>query len=332
MPISQVTVTGTFQKSPGITSVGNLQWQLSADLFFGGQPVANRTPIPVTLVNGAFSVLLWANDDVGTSPSGTFWTLSGIVDGQGFSQNYVISRTMAPTVDLSQLTPASLSNPLFPVNATALQGVPVAVTAPTLNQALIWNGTSWTPSGAYVPMLAAVGPPTTGTWPANQSIVDANGAVWNTSAGGTPGAWFAAGSGVELAEAELSTSSANVTTALADVAGLSITFNAPARAFVLELYVPTVTMSASTTLCQFNITDSANTVITQANAQGGTAQGAAGNLFLRGRLPKVGGTAPYAITVGQSYTFKVRAVTNAGTANLIDGSDIERPILRAVTC
>lgn len=115
MALTQVTVTGAFNKAPGVTSVGNLQWQLSADLFQGGLPVANRAPIPVPLVDGAFSVVLWANDDPGTTPTGTYWSLSGVVDGEGFSENYVISHTMAPTVDLSQLTPVQPSVPTFTV-------------------------------------------------------------------------------------------------------------------------------------------------------------------------------------------------------------------------
>ena len=33
---------------------------------------------------------------------------------------------------------------------TGLQGHPIAVTAPTGNQALVWNGTAWAPSGPYM--------------------------------------------------------------------------------------------------------------------------------------------------------------------------------------
>lgn len=146
MALTQVTVTGTFNKAPGVTSVGNLQWQLSADLFQGGLPIANRDPIPVSLVDGAFSVVLWANDDPGTTPTGTYWTLSGVVDGEGFSENYVISHTMAPTVDLSQLTPAAASNPLYPVNAVQLQGYGVSSTPPLVGQSLTWTGSEWVPS------------------------------------------------------------------------------------------------------------------------------------------------------------------------------------------
>ena len=146
MALTQVTVTGTFNKAPGVVSTGNLQWQLSADLFQGGVPVANRAPINVNLVNGQFTVVLWANDDVGTSPTGTFWTLEGLVDGVGFVEKYVISHTMAPTVDLSALTPAVVANPVFPVNAAELQGVGVATTTPVVGQSLVFNGTEWVPA------------------------------------------------------------------------------------------------------------------------------------------------------------------------------------------
>jgi hypothetical protein len=44
--------------------------------------------------------------------------------------------------------------------------------------------------GTYVPIeLTTAGAPTTGTWPAGQSIVDKNGIIWNTVAGGSPGTW-----------------------------------------------------------------------------------------------------------------------------------------------
>lgn len=146
MALTQVTITGTFQQSPGKPSHGSLQFQLSADLFLGGVPVANRAPIPVVLdATGSFSATVWANDDVGVSPAGSYWVLSGVVDGVGFSEEFVISTSMAPTVDLSQLTPAAVSNPVYPVNAVQLQGFAVSSTVPTPGQNLYWSGTAWSP-------------------------------------------------------------------------------------------------------------------------------------------------------------------------------------------
>lgn len=110
MAITQVTVTGTFQRAPGQASIGSLSWQLSTPLFYGGVPVANTAPIAVTLdANGSFSVPLWAVDDTLTLPTGAYWTMRGLVDGQAVVEHYVIGRALAPSVDISTLTPTSPS-------------------------------------------------------------------------------------------------------------------------------------------------------------------------------------------------------------------------------
>lgn len=154
MALTTVTVTGTFQKSPAVPSTGNLTWKLSADLFQAGAPVASNAPVAVTLdAAGSFSVELWANDDPGTEPTGTFWEVLGIIDGQSFQQQYVLSHSMAPTVDLSQLTPATVGAPVYPVNAAELQGYPVAASVPSSGQVLVWDGSAWAPSSTTVGVI-----------------------------------------------------------------------------------------------------------------------------------------------------------------------------------
>lgn len=147
MALTQVTVTATFQKAPGVASSANLAWQLSADLYQAGQPVLNQAPVPFPLdTNGHGSVVLTAGDDVGTEPAGTTWTLAGWVDNVPFKQTYVISKSMAPTIDLSQLAPAAVADPSLPVNAVELQGFPVSAGAPVSGQVLEWNGTEYVPT------------------------------------------------------------------------------------------------------------------------------------------------------------------------------------------
>ena len=111
-------------------------------------------------------------------------------------------------------------------NAVQLQGYPIAVTGPTNNQVLTWNGSAWTPTspsaggvtsfntrtGAVVPanadylavasggLTGAVqatryvggttnGAPTTGTFAVGDFIIDATASIWICTTAGTPGTW-----------------------------------------------------------------------------------------------------------------------------------------------
>ena len=102
MAATQVTVTGTLQSAPGVPARGNLQWQLSNTIFdSSGVVIGDTAPRGVTRdSNGHFSITVWANDDATTTPTGTYYTVTGLVDGQAFSQKYVISHTQAPSIDL----------------------------------------------------------------------------------------------------------------------------------------------------------------------------------------------------------------------------------------
>jgi hypothetical protein len=179
-----------------------------------------------------------------------------------------------------------------------------------------------------------VGAPTTGTWSTGQTFVDSNGAIWACSAGGTPGTWFAAGSGVELGAADLSADPAASTITTADVTGLSITFTAPARAFVVTATIPLVSVSATGEGLVAEITDSANVIVAQISMIGISYLGGfyASGSTLAARLPRTGGANAYAIVPGTSYTFKLRTAMSAGTGQIITASGQYRPILRAVTC
>lgn len=85
-------------------------------------------------------------------------------------------------------TTAYAVNDLVTVNG----GAYVCATAHTSGGSFV--GTDWTvlvpPTGTFAPItIATAGHPTTGTWPAGQSVIDSNGIMWNTAAGGSPGTW-----------------------------------------------------------------------------------------------------------------------------------------------
>lgn len=200
-------------------------------------------------------------------------------------------------------------------------------------------------SGVSVPdTFATVGAPTTGTWTAGQSIIDANGVIWTCLTGGkfpaAPPLFVPGGSGVELGEAELSADFALTSTALADITGLSITIPAaPARAFVVEATFPPLALGAVAQYCQLFISDSAGVGIADGYSITGSGVQLGSNVVLRARLPRIGGgTSAYPIVPGNPYTFKCQyamssvAGGNGNLATTIGVQGQSRPILRAVTC
>lgn len=256
--------------------------------------------------SGSATLTLICNDDPAVEPAGSVWKIWWVVNGQASPITpYTISTSLAATVNLSSLTPASSAAP---------------------------------PPGAYVPTDPAhtqIGAPTTGNHAAGEVFVDANGAIWACSIAGTPGTWFAAGSGVELGGADLSSDPIAATTTVADIAGLSVTFTAPARAFIVELLIPLTSLTAAADDLLATITDSANTVLAQALMVGGNASFPLNcpPAYINARLPRVaGGVTAYAITPGTPYTFKARQRAGAGTAQINTAGGQFRPLLRAVTC
>ncbi len=128
MSATQVTVTATFNASPGRSqSQASLQWQLSATMFdAAGLVICTTQPIPFPLnAAGHGSAVLWAVDDPTSQPQGLFWTLSGTIGRQPFSQSYAISYVASP-VDIASLTQAQ---PTVPFTSYAAQAVVTAEVA-----------------------------------------------------------------------------------------------------------------------------------------------------------------------------------------------------------
>ncbi len=116
MAATQVTVTATFNRAPGVPqSRASLSWQLSGTMFdSSGSVVCDTEPIPFPLCcSGVGSAVVWAVDDTTSLPVGLVWTLSGTVGGRPFSQSYAIGKASGPTVDLSTLIPSLVSVPSF---------------------------------------------------------------------------------------------------------------------------------------------------------------------------------------------------------------------------
>ena len=102
-----VTVTGTYEKAPGIPSTGFVTFTLSADLTntttYG---VLAKTTFKAELDDGVLSAQLFAVDDSTTAPTGAVWNVVEDIDGVTRSSYGIsLSHTMAPTVALHSLTP-----------------------------------------------------------------------------------------------------------------------------------------------------------------------------------------------------------------------------------
>lgn len=145
MPFTKITVTFTF--NPVIPSESaEVIASLSGDMSDGLGIIAVAGPrMPVVLdVNGHGSILLEANDDSTTRPTGRYWAFSYLVNNQTlWVKRYVIPSTAANgTIDLAQLAPVDTSQPLY----TYIQGFgkmtvsPTPPPSPAVND--IWINTS----------------------------------------------------------------------------------------------------------------------------------------------------------------------------------------------
>jgi hypothetical protein len=83
MAFTTVTLTETFdpENPGGPTPAGYVTFTLSARMRQAAGPEVDPAPIVANLVAGAISVQLYANDDVGTLPSGTFYTVNYFLSG-----------------------------------------------------------------------------------------------------------------------------------------------------------------------------------------------------------------------------------------------------------
>lgn len=95
----------------------------------------------------------------------------------------------------------------------------------------------------------SVGPPTSGTYEAQDVWMDEAGEWWVCTVGGTPGTWWNPSGGKELAYAEVNSGTqdfTNVFPTLADITGITVTFDAPeGRPYMVEVYIPAIKAQAA---------------------------------------------------------------------------------------
>jgi hypothetical protein len=107
-----VTVTATFTPDGGVVPTGTVDFVLTAAMANGGLiDTADRQTL--TLVGGTGTIVLNANDDVGTNPQGTGYRVTEYIAGVRPRTYVVVLTHLAPTVPLASLTPVTVGAPVF---------------------------------------------------------------------------------------------------------------------------------------------------------------------------------------------------------------------------
>lgn len=107
MSFTSITVTAHFENEDGTAAAGTVQFQLSS-VIANADVVIEPVPLTVTLnATGKLSVPLKANDDAGTIPEGSTYTVVERVTSTSNREYSIVVPHTAPTstVDLSTLMP-----------------------------------------------------------------------------------------------------------------------------------------------------------------------------------------------------------------------------------
>lgn len=143
MAFTMVTVTRTYRNPAGYPAQGTVRFVPSNPMVNGVTTVA--VPVDGYLdYLGQLSVVVAANNDPGTTPTGSYYTITETLAGLSPRTYQVVVPYDAAggTVDLSTLSPLVAA----PSSSFDLaDAADVSDAAPTTGQALIWSGSAWAP-------------------------------------------------------------------------------------------------------------------------------------------------------------------------------------------
>lgn len=115
MAITSVTVVGEYTKADGgsTPSEGTVTFLLNDALQdTSGLTIVGRTPVVATLVDGAFSIVLAATDDVGVIPTNATYHVTEVIDGETTEFDIPISNAASP-INLAAIPRATSSAPKY---------------------------------------------------------------------------------------------------------------------------------------------------------------------------------------------------------------------------
>jgi hypothetical protein len=204
------------------------------------------------------------------------------------------------------------------INTTAigLQGRPLAATAPTTNQLVGWNGTTWTPSGPYLPLTGGT---LTGNLVTSGNIQTTGGIIESPGNAGS----FLNGAGVNIVSGRAAVSKSGLSTAFLTsstnlvMAGMACQFTPRVSGLVIlgfSCQIATDTADANCNIVGFLGT---GTPPTQGQAQTGSSFGYGATL--QGNAYSISMWVPWAqagvwsgLTIGTTYWTDIGLCNNSG--------------------
>lgn len=295
--LTVVTLTGTYLTAVGTPCAGTVTFYLDSVIADGtGSVILYPSATSVTLdANGHFSIELPAGDDTHLYPEPfSYRVLEKLTGGQQRTYSLRLLSSMAPTVDLSTLTP---TQPLTPTGVT-ITGTPSAGQVPTATGP---STADWqTPTSGLGDLLATN----------NLSDLDDDAAArthlgLGSAATQASGAFDASGAAVTaLSTAEANTSSAisaEVTRANAayDAAGAAATAQSAAESYTSSFFQPLRPWIFDVTAAAYGAKGDGQLVIDGAMGLGSSTLTSTSGLFASGDVGKaiqVKGAGPTGVT------------------------------------
>jgi hypothetical protein len=107
--ITPITVTGNnIRGADESLANGQIGFQLLQPIGDGSTTIVSTNPIYATITNGAFSAVVYANNDPGTIPANTAYQVTFVVDNQQWSAFYIIPyNATLGTVNIASLLPVT---------------------------------------------------------------------------------------------------------------------------------------------------------------------------------------------------------------------------------
>jgi hypothetical protein len=143
--LTTITVTGTYTDAAGNALAGSVQFAAPVEVCDStGHVVISTVPVTVSLVSGAFSVVLPCSDNADLSPTSFAYNYTEQLTALGYARTIPVAlpHTLGTSIDISQLIPAS-TTPVINPNTYGVLGQPNTWAATNrFNGQIVANGSS----------------------------------------------------------------------------------------------------------------------------------------------------------------------------------------------
>ena len=226
MPLTYVTVTGTFDDGSGASLSGTATFTPSATVYASGVPVVTEgLPVNAQIINGLLknsqggSLTLLGTDNTGLTIEGQtpfwYWSVSlSFAAGAGQSWSFFLPKATSP-VELFALNSSGAAALYVPLAGGTMTG---ELVAPDVN---ISGLTGATAASRYVGGTSS-GAPGSGTFAVGDFVIDHAGKVWICTTAGSPGTWTAAGPTIPVTIAQGGTNATTASVALSNLGAAAL--------------------------------------------------------------------------------------------------------------